>query len=735
MSAARETLSASQAACDLAANYVPVFPCKPTKRPYTTHGFVDATTDLDVIERWWTRWPDALIGVPTGQASGLLVIDIDPAGEGWYREHFDRLACARIHQTRRGHHLLYKMPDDDIRSSAGKVAPGIDVRATGGYIIWWPAHGLEAVGDLGDLTDPPQWLLEELKALERPQDPRTGAPDADGGIARGARNATLASLAGSMRRRGMAAEEILPALLAVNRARCVPPLPDTEVRRIAESVARYAPDSPAVGAAVRAPLVDLDSPSAPDLSHDDLALRWSRAGGFEQRARYVAAWGRWMLWQGTHWAHDERLAHMTDARQFLRDLAADIERWAARRAQQAETPEAGEKLIQWASGQAKTLRQAPTRANVEQTARSNAELSASADQWDADRLLLGTPGGTVDLRTGELREARREDYITKQVAVAPAPVGTPAPLWTAFLQRIFAGDAELIGFMQRLAGYALTGMTTEQKLFFLYGGGANGKSVFLDTLLGLLADYATRAPAAMFIDQQNDRHPTELAGLRGARLVVSSELPPGKAWNETVLKDATGGDTITARFMRGDFFTYAPQFSLIIAGNHQPSLRSVDEAMRRRVVLVPFNVTIPPHERDLGLAEKLRAEWPAILRWAIDGAVEWQRTGLAVPESVQAASGQYLDSEDLLGEFIDECLKPTPDGFVPMREGYAAFRDWCHERGIRSPWSQHALTRAMRERGLMLHRRNQGMGVLGYTLAVANRAHGAEVYRTWTRGE
>ncbi len=171
MSAALETLSALPAACDLAANYgIPVFPCKPTKAPYTAQGFHDASTDLDAIEAWWTRWPDALVGVPSGEASGLLVVDVDPDGEGWYREHFDRLACARIHKPRRGHHLLYRMPESDIRCSTGKVAPGVDIRAEGGYVCWWAAHGFEAVGDLADLTAPPAWLLT---LLERPQETRS----------------------------------------------------------------------------------------------------------------------------------------------------------------------------------------------------------------------------------------------------------------------------------------------------------------------------------------------------------------------------------------------------------------------------------------------------------------------------------------------------------------------------------------------------------------------------------
>jgi len=453
----------------------------------------------------------------------------------------------------------------------------------------------------------------------------------------------------------------------------------------------------------------------PDLSHDELALKLSKVG-WRRDARYVNTWGRWLFFDKTHWQLDDNLRHMTLIRVFLRAMARGVIDWAEKKALKCEDESKAKKIKKWWKSQARSLRQAPLRANVENTARSNSDLVGTVEQFDAHTLLLGTPGGVVDLRTGVLREARREDYITKLTAVAPAPAGTVAPLWENFLERIFNCDYTLISFMQRLAGYALTGEVSEHCLAFCYGTGANGKSVFLNTLYAILGDYAKRAPSETFLDNSSDRHPTDRAGLCGARLVLGSELPPGRSWNEAAIKDLTGGDPITARFMRQDYFTFNPQFTLIIAGNHRPSLRSVDEGLRRRLRLIPFDVTIPERERDLELFEKLKAEWPAILRWMIQGSVEWQKMGLATPERVMEASDQYINSEDKLGEFIEDCLVVEPGGFVFTRHLYAVFRTWSEARGIRIPWTQCALTRTLGERGITIKRRSEGNGLLGYRL-------------------
>jgi putative DNA primase/helicase len=260
---------------------------------------------------------------------------------------------------------------------------------------------------------------------------------------------------------------------------------------------------------------------------------------------------------------------------------------------------------------------------------------------------------TIELTTGLSREYRREDYITK-LAGTPIDRDCPTPKWKEFLDVVTDQNAELQNYLQRMAGYCLTGSVREHVLFFLYGTGANGKGVFLSTLNGVWGDYAVTAPMDTFLETQGERHPTELAFLRGARLVIAQETERGRRWAQAKLQSLTGGDDITARYMRQDFFTFRPQFKLVIAGNHKPSLSSVDEAIRRRFHLVPFTVTIPKDERDPELLDKLKAEWPGILAWAVQGCLDWQRTGLNPPPVVTQASEAYFAEEDTLGRWIEE---------------------------------------------------------------------------------
>jgi putative DNA primase/helicase len=267
---------------------------------------------------------------------------------------------------------------------------------------------------------------------------------------------------------------------------------------------------------------------------------------------------------------------------------------------------------------------------------------------------------TINLKTGEDYTPRREDYITKLGGCHLDP-DCPTPLWTASLDRVTAGDKELQAYLKRMCGYCLTGSTREHVIFFLYGSGANGKSVFLKTLLGIWGDYAAVAAMETFIETKYPQHSTDLAMLHGARLVVVQEVDKGTAWAEAKLNRVTGGEPITARYMRQDFFTYIPKFKLVIGANHKPSLRSINEAARRRFQLIPFIVTIPAAERDKDLADKLKDEWPGVLHWCVQGCLEWQRDGLNPPKVVLEASEAYFAEEDSIARWIEECCL-TGDG-------------------------------------------------------------------------
>ncbi len=327
-------------------------------------------------------------------------------------------------------------------------------------------------------------------------------------------------------------------------------------------------------------------------SEVDLANRFTAEHADD--LRYCRAWRRWLVWDQSRWRPDGTVRVFGLARETC-----------ARAAALCNEP-------------SKKIASAATIAAVERLAQSDLRHATTPEDWDADPFLLNTPGGVVDLRSGQARPNLPADLMTKSTAAAP---DGDCPLWRNFLDRITSGDGELEAFLKRMAGYSLTGSVREHCLFFAYGKGANGKSVFLNTLANIADDYHVAAPVETFMASRNDRHPTELAGLRGARLVTAVETEGNRRWAESRIKALTGGDPIAARFMRGDFFTFTPCFKLLIAGNHKPRLQAVDEAIRRRLHLIPFNVTIPKDERDPDLPEKLQAEWPGILAWAIDGAV------------------------------------------------------------------------------------------------------------------
>ncbi|MFN3965566.1 MAG: phage/plasmid primase, P4 family, partial [Silanimonas lenta] len=315
---------------------------------------------------------------------------------------------------------------------------------------------------------------------------------------------------------------------------------------------------------------------------------------------------------------------------------------------------------------------------VERLARTDRRHASTSEEWDADLFALNTPGGVVDLRTGRLRLHDRADRMTKLATATPRG---DCPRWRAFLADVTGGDAELQAYLQRMVGYCLTGSTAAHALFFLYGTGANGKSVFVNTLATILGDYATSAPMDTFMEARGDRHPTDLAGLRGARFVSSIETEQGRRWNESKVKAITGGDKVSARFMRQDFFEYTPQFKLVIAGNHKPAIRNVDEAMKRRLHLIPFTVTIPPERRDAGLTDKLLAERDGILAWAVEGCLAWQREGLQPPASVVSATAEYFDEEDAVGDFLDEEAQRHPQARVAVADVFQRWQDWAGRRG------------------------------------------------------
>jgi putative DNA primase/helicase len=424
-----------------------------------------------------------------------------------------------------------------------------------------------------------------------------------------------------------------------------------------------------------------EAPLPPEFSEVTMAQRFANL--HSANLRYVAPWNQWLRWREERWQADDTLEVFSLSREVCREASVEALKLPRGKAV------------------AQQLASARTIAAVEKLARADRRLAAKVDQWDRDPWLLNTPGGAVDLSTGKIRPHRPEDYATKMTTVAPES-GVPR-IWLNFLDRVFDGDKELISFLQRFCGYCLTGETVEQVLLFFYGTGANGKSVLINTLAGVLKDYAITTAIDLFTVSIGDRHPTELARLRGARLAIASEIEEGRYWAESRIKLLTGGDKISARQMRQDFFEYQPQFKLLLSGNHKPSLRDVNEAIRRRFYLVPFGVTIPLAERDKALPQKLRAERSQILQWAIEGCLEWQEHGLKPSKAVRDASEDYLSAEDLIEQWITDCCCLDPQHFESTTNLYNSYYQWSISLG-EFPLKGRHLVQALEGRGFVRHR-------------------------------
>jgi len=383
------------------------------------------------------------------------------------------------------------------------------------------------------------------------------------------------------------------------------------------------------------------------------------ASRHRDRLRYCHDTGAWFVWNGRRWRQDKTKRAFDWARRLAAELSSDREFKT-----KAITGKAA-----FASA-------------VERLAQADRSIACTMDKWNPDAFLLGTPDGTVDLRTGILMPAKQTDFITKLTAVGPSATAD-CPLWLAFLGQATAGDRDLIAFLRRWCGYVLTGDTREHALLFIYGPGGNGKSVFINTVQRVVGEYCRTASMDTFTASHGDKHPTDLAMLQGARMVVATETEEGRAWAESRIKQMTGGDMIAARFMRQDFFEYRPAFKLTIAGNHKPVLRNVDDAARRRFNIVPF--VHRPADPDRELEKKLEAEWPGILRWMVDGCLDWLANGLKPPSAVREATDEYFQSQDIIGRWL--CERCIIDPGLTSKPGalLTDCREWAGANGETPP--------------------------------------------------
>ena len=710
-----------------------VLPCQPrAKEPASAHGHRDATTDSAKITQWWADMPHANIGMACAP-SGIVVLDIDPRHGG------DRIFAAleaelgRLPETVEartggpdgGRHLVFRAPKGRLVGNLGK---GVDVKHDGYILVAPSVHPSGGVyrwvrspfeHEPADL--PPAWIARIIKPVATlptdharlPTATTNGTPygraavDAELEQVRSAlegdRNNRLNAAAHSLAQlhaggeAGDVREELVAAAMTAG-------LPEGEARKTVDSGWRSGLGKPrAPSRLAKSNKTDTANRSAgdgcvlspPGGQQPARAYSLSETGAAEMMAaRLAGAWhyvperDKWIRWSGKCWVFDTGAVELMGlsklvAHEFLAEAKRALENDDAR----------AEKLSRFAG----TAQRRNFRKNVVDLLKSESGIAVHFTEFDKDPFLLNCQNGTLDLRLGVLREHRREDMITRILPWA-FDADAACPRWNQFLVEVLP-DAETIAFVQRLVGYCLTGDISAHVIIFLFGRGANGKSVFLNTLLVLLGVYATQAPTSMLMASQGERHPTELVTLCGRNLVVCAEVPGGRAWNEELIRTISGGDVISARGMREDFWSFHPTHKLLISGNHKPVVRGQDEGTWRRWRLLPFERTIAEADRDPKLTEKLVAEMPGILAWAVKGCTMWQRDGLKPSSKVLVATADYRNESDRLGPFVDECCVLDPQAIISRAALYRSYQQWSDAQGERRALSEKDFAEYVRGRG------------------------------------
>jgi P4 family phage/plasmid primase-like protien len=412
--------------------------------------------------------------------------------------------------------------------------------------------------------------------------------------------------------------------------------------------------------------------------------------------RFCPTWKCWLVWDGIRWKKDATHEVTRRAKETVRSIYVEA----------AETEEDGlrQQLV-------KHARRSEFRNRLDamlHLAISEKSIPILPEELDTDIWSLNCPNGTLDLQTGQLRPAIRDEYITKQINV-PFDAAAACPQWNEFIEQIMDGDAQRVGYLQKILGYALTGDTSEQCLFMLIGTGANGKSVLLETVQGILGDdYGKSTPTETIMSKERQSIPNDLARLTGTRLVTVNEVDEGRRMSESLVKQMTGGDTITARFLHGEFFDFTPQFKLFIRANHKPTIYGTDHAIWRRIRIIPFDVTIPPEERDPHLKEKLKEEGAGILAWMVEGCQQWHQEGLGHADAADQATQEYRQEMDVVARFLDDCTEREEDSYEMARTLYQGFKMWSEINGERNNISNTEFGKKLMDNGLHKGRNNQG---------------------------
>lgn len=646
----------------------------------TSHGVKDCTLDKDQVRAWWTSWPDASIALATGKRSGVFAVDIDPRKSGfesfeaWEDERGDAAPHTLISLTGGGgRHLFFVYPQDDQPlGNRTDWLRGVDIRSDGGYVILPEASHISGGEyqwlNLDEGVPPATAPLDLLQSIRRQGAGGTTGPDLEDtstilqGVPEGKRDDTLFRLACRLRRQlGDGARSAVELLILQAASNSDPPFPEDQARRKVEQAFRQ--DHSDEGG------WSYETSEGDPIHHlTDLgnALRFVDVN--TDAVRHATGWG-WLLWTDIGWTRvsDESIGELTHA---VPDMVRD-------EATKVDDPIVQQKISKWAMQSESVGRLSA----IETLARRDSRIRADTGQFDADPHLLACRNGIVDLRDGSLRPFTRDDLVTKNTNVVYDPDAL-MPEWDQFMKESCQGDVELMTYMQRAAGYTLTGNTDHECFFIISGPPASGKSTFLDGLHSATGGYATTTQSDTFMYRRGVQTPKdELARMAGMRLVSVSEIRQGDGFHESLIKQLTGGDKVTARFLYQDGFEFTPQMKIWFATNHDPDAR--DEAMWRRLKKVSFDHVIPKEQRNPHLKTMVRDPeigGRAILAWAVRGAVEWYGDrDLHEPTAVTMATEMYRVDQDRVMAFVNEVLVLDPNSVITARDGYNAWSAWCKQ--------------------------------------------------------
>lgn len=631
-----------------------------------SNGFKNATTDPVQIKTWGKQFPNSNLGIPTGNASGIIVVDLDRKSGVDGIKAF-KLLCKklgikmpgtyRLQTPSGGRHLYFRTKyADRIRNSAGRLGPGIDVRGQGGYVVGQGSSikGKQykcIEGALDDIAALPKNLRLAIQAKPETQP----GYEADDSIPKGSRNDTLFTSACGFFREGRDHALTLQFIRAINST-CKPPLTDSEVIGLVKSAARYEVPEPDTGEKM---LTDMGAARRLAIANEGTLVYVHELGKFFHRVKHK------------HWQKNPGIEYVLAKK--------------AARALQKQVPKIKDLNLQESTSKFAIRSQSSLLIkHCLKLSQTEPELARSIDQFDSEPWLLPVKNGVIDLRNKSFRKVSAEDYFLN---VCPVSYDESAecPLWDAFL-KLVQPDRSMRVYLKKLVGLTLVGSAAPELIIFLYGIAGSGKSTFVNAIMKVLGrDLAVKIPIFTLLMRDREGSPNELLPLLGARMAVASEVPEGRKFNEARLKDLASKDILSTRPLYAEAIQFLPSHTLWIYGNHLARVSGSDSGIQRRMCLLPFDQVIPEEKVDRFFEKKLEAELPGILNWSLDGCRAWQKPHSMgkKPKRVQVATDGYLSRMNLMKQFFEERIVTSLGKNERGSEIYSVYRHWAEAQGER----------------------------------------------------